>query len=172
MLWGYDKKTCPECGMEIPSSARRCPYCHGEFGNNSLFDDIHQYGCLGLPVIGLIILGCFWLIGKCSNPHIESSPTNNVGYLSSTSQKSEIPGYIQVGRVSISKYKKYKINVEKAFIYTLGKRKKKLTGGFYSKGAIVWGTAHDDGFVGVVSDANGYKNGDCYLKISDVKPLE
>ncbi len=28
LLWGNETKGCPECGMEIPSSAKTCPYCH------------------------------------------------------------------------------------------------------------------------------------------------
>ena len=42
LLWGNEKKECPDCGMEIPLSARVCPYCHST--QNSTIDDIHQYG--------------------------------------------------------------------------------------------------------------------------------
>lgn len=65
LLWGYEKKTCPECGMEIPSSAKTCPYCHEKF-SDSLWADIHQYGCLGYPVMLLFIFGVLWLISQCS----------------------------------------------------------------------------------------------------------
>lgn len=53
LLWGNDKKKCPECGMEIPSSARTCPYCHRKF-EDSLIGDIHEHGCLGYPLRGLL----------------------------------------------------------------------------------------------------------------------
>lgn len=65
-LWGNDKKKCPDCGMDIPSSAKVCPYCHKAFGSNSLADDIHEFGCLGYPLMLILILAVFWLLGKCS----------------------------------------------------------------------------------------------------------
>lgn len=171
LLWGYDKKTCPECGMEIPSSARRCPYCHEEFGNNSFFDDIHQYGCLGLPVIGLVILGCFWLIGKCSNPHTEYSQTNKVGYLSSTSRTENDHYY---SNSTFPKAFKYKVKVKRAPVYD--SKGKILSGRFYDKGTIVEGystaNANGNGFVMVVHSSDRRLNiSGVYLKWSDVRPL-
>lgn len=65
LLWGNDTKTCPECGMEIPSSAKTCPYCHRKF-QDSLMSDVHQFGCLGYPLILLFLLGIFWLLSQCS----------------------------------------------------------------------------------------------------------
>lgn len=65
LLWGNEKKTCPECGMEIPSSAKTCPYCHTKF-KDSLMGNVHQYGCLGYPLMLLFILAIFWMINKCA----------------------------------------------------------------------------------------------------------
>lgn len=65
LLWGYNKKTCPECGMEIPSSAKTCPYCHRKFDDN-LLSDVHEHGCLGYPLMLLFIFGILWLISQCS----------------------------------------------------------------------------------------------------------
>lgn len=55
-----DSKYCYYCQKEIPATAIKCPYCHSD--QNSTIDDIHQYGCLGLPVIVLIIFGIISLI--------------------------------------------------------------------------------------------------------------
>lgn len=179
LLWGHDEKTCPECGMKIPSSARRCPYCLEDFGDNSLFDDIHEYGCLGLPVIGLIILGCFWLIGKCSNPHIESSPANNVSYSGSTSQMNNTSYSSSESRTgndhyysnsTLPKAYKYKVKVKRAPAYN--SKGEILNGRFYDKGTIVEGYSTTNGFVMVVhSSGRRLKSSGVYLKISDVKPL-
>ena len=46
---GNDKKKCPDCGMEIPSSAKVCPFCRREF-SDSLGANIHEHGCLGYPI--------------------------------------------------------------------------------------------------------------------------
>lgn len=66
LLWGNDKKICPDCGMEIPDVARVCPYCHKQLDNNTLFDNIHSFGCLGFPLIIILIIGVFALVSTCS----------------------------------------------------------------------------------------------------------
>ncbi len=63
VLWGNDEKTCRECGMKIPYIAKKCPYCHSE-QKDSLYNDIENFGCLGLPVVLIIILILFYIIGK------------------------------------------------------------------------------------------------------------
>lgn len=62
ILWGNDTKTCKECGMKIPYRANKCPYCHTRQTNN-LKNDIEGFGCLGLPVVLLIILVVLSLVG-------------------------------------------------------------------------------------------------------------
>jgi len=48
LLFGStEDKRCFECGMMIPWSAKKCPFCHST--QDSTLDDIHQYGCLTMP---------------------------------------------------------------------------------------------------------------------------
>lgn len=61
ILWGSEKKTCKECGMKIPYKANKCPYCHTPQTNN-LQNDIEAFGCLGLPIVLLIILAIMAII--------------------------------------------------------------------------------------------------------------
>jgi len=56
ILFGNETKKCHECGMIIPSEARKCPYCHTEFGEPGLSDDLNRFGCLGYPLVILTIL--------------------------------------------------------------------------------------------------------------------
>ena len=61
LLFGStEDKHCFECGMMIPWSAKKCPFCHSI--QNSTLDDIHQYGCLTIPLILLVIWGIIALI--------------------------------------------------------------------------------------------------------------
>lgn len=48
--------------MKIPYRANKCPYCHTRQTNN-LKNDIEGFGCLGLPVVLLIILVVLSLVG-------------------------------------------------------------------------------------------------------------
>ncbi len=64
LLWGDEKKTCRECGMKIPHHANKCPYCRTKQTNN-YYNDIEAFGCLGLPIVLIIILGILALIGTC-----------------------------------------------------------------------------------------------------------
>ena len=63
ILWGSDSKTCRECGMRIPYQAKKCPYCHEEQTNN-LYNDLEGFGCLGLPITLIVLLGLIMLISK------------------------------------------------------------------------------------------------------------
>lgn len=56
VLWGNDTKRCPKCNMIIPSGARKCPFCQTEFENNSLLEDLNEFGCLGYPLTIIIII--------------------------------------------------------------------------------------------------------------------
>lgn len=170
LLWGHDEKTCYKCGMKIPSSARRCPFCLENLGDNSLFDDIHQYGCLGLPIIGLIILGCFWLVDKYSNPQVEYSSPNAVSYSGSTSQISD--------EVDNGVYRRYKIKVTKAPIYRrCYDGKMEFTGEFLFKGDGVTGytISNVPEMLGIIALPKGHHFGrleaGIYVKLSDVSPL-
>ena len=62
-LGSTEDKRCPECGMMIPWDARKCPYCHST--QDSTLNDIHQYGCLGIPLILLIMWGVIALFVFC-----------------------------------------------------------------------------------------------------------
>lgn len=62
ILWGSEQKTCRECGMKIPYRADKCPYCHTKQTNN-LRNDVEGFGCLGLPVVLVVLLLLFALIG-------------------------------------------------------------------------------------------------------------
>ena len=63
LLWGKNKKTCFECGMEIPYMAKICPYCHSKQKDNIL-NDVEGLGCLGYPLFLIIILGLIILIAS------------------------------------------------------------------------------------------------------------
>ena len=62
LLWGSEHKTCNECGMKIPYRANKCPYCHTK-QTNSLYNDVEGFGCIGLPIVLLIIMALFVLVG-------------------------------------------------------------------------------------------------------------